>query len=250
MSTRQQHAQQLSSSLNLSLPPVAIAFCDEAPTGVPSFEGVVSAGCSFWQEAAAGTFVTSAGDHALCSIGIHTHNLAGAPASQPQELQASLEAMMGLDYVREEEVAALPVMQSNPRHAVYGPLAEFPMAPDLVLLFAQSQQGLILSEAVARVDGGSPVAMGRPACALVPQVLNQGHAAMSLGCCGARAYLDALTDETALWALPGARLATYCREIGVLSRANQTLTAFHTRRRKDVEAGGRPTVQESLQRIS
>jgi uncharacterized protein (DUF169 family) len=250
MSTHEKHADQLSSSLHLSLPPIAIAFCDETPAGVPSFEGVVSAGCSFWQEAAAGTFVTSAGDHALCSIGIYTHNLAEAPASQPQELQASLEAMMGLDYVREEEVAALPVLKSNPRHAVYGPLAGFPMAPDLVLLFAQSQQGLILSEAVARVDGGTPAAMGRPACALVPQVLNQGHAAMSLGCCGARAYLDALSDETALWALPGAKLDSYCREIQVMARANQTLTAFHARRRKDVEAGGRPTVQESLQRIS
>ena len=74
------------------------------------------------------------------------------------------------------------------------------------LAFAHAQHGLILSEAVARVDGGTPPAMGRPACAIVPQVLNQQRAAMSLGCCGARAYLDALTDDVALWALPAHRL--------------------------------------------
>ena len=33
-------------------------------------------------------------------------------------------------------------------------------------------------------------AMGRPACAVVPQAINSGQAALSLGCCGARAYLD------------------------------------------------------------
>ena len=34
------------------------------------------------------------------------------------------------------------------------------------------------------------------------------------------------------------------------ANANKTLTAFHERRRKDVASGQRPTVQESLQRIS
>jgi len=92
--------------------------------------------------------------------------------------------------------------------------------------------------------------MGRPACAVIPQVVNHGYAAMSLGCCGARAYLDALTDDVALWALPGSKLDQYCEQILVLARANKTLTAFHKRRREDVEAGKRPTVRESLERLS
>ena len=76
----------------------------------------------------------------------------------------------------------------------------------MVLLFADARQGLVLSEAIARVDGGVPPAMGRPACAALPQAFNHGVAAMSLCCGGARAYLDALSDDTALWALPGSRL--------------------------------------------
>lgn len=243
-------ANRLTTSLNLSLAPIAIAFGDVVPDSVPTFEGVVAAGCSFWEAAATRTFATAASDHALCSIGIHTHNMSEAPASQPAELRSTLQAMVGLDYVRDEEVADIPVLQREVKHAVYGPLAGFPVEPDLVMIFAHAQQGLILSEAAQRVDGGIPPAMGRPACAVVPQALNQDSVAMSLGCCGARAYLDELTDSVALWALPGSKLSQYCEQIEVLASGNKTLTAFHERRKKDVEAGERPAVQESLRRIS
>lgn len=240
---------RLMTSLELSLPPVAVAFCDLVPDDVPHFDGLVAGGCAFWQEAATHTFATSANDHALCSIGIHTHNMSDAPDSQADELQAAVQAMIGLDYVSEAEVAAIPVIQRDVKHAVYGPLADFPVVPEVILLFADAQQGLILSEATTRVDEHIPPAMGRPACAVIPQVLNDGHAAMSLGCCGARAYLDALSDNVALWALPGDKLDRYCQEIDVLARANKTLTAFHERRRSDVQSGERPTVSESLQRL-
>ena len=247
---RQQQAEQLIASLDLSLPPIAIAFRDAVPDGVPEFDGSVPAGCVFWQEAAKRTFATSARHHALCSIGIHTLNLSQAPASQPEELRTTLEAMTGLDYVREEEVAAIPVVRREVKHALYGPLADFAADPEVVLLFADARQGLVLSEAVGRVDGGVPPAMGRPACAVVPQTLNHGLATMSLGCCGARAYLDALSDDTALWALPGGRLDQYCDQIVAFANANRTLAMFHERRRADVESGQRPTVRESLQRLS
>ena len=246
---RQSQADRLTEALDLSLPPIAIAFPDAVPKGVPEFEGTVPAGCVFWQEAAARTFATTAGHHALCSIGIHTHNLSGAPASQPEELGAALEAMIGLDYVREEEVAAIPVLGRQAKHAVYGPLREFPLDPEVVLLFVDARQGLVLSEAVERVDGGVAPAMGRPACAAVPHAINRGTSAMSLGCCGARAYLDALSDDVALWALPGSGLDAYCEQIAVLAGANRILTTFHERRRQDVESGERPTVRESLARL-
>ena len=247
---RRIQAERLTAALDLSIPPIAIAFPDSVPDDAPEFDGMVPAGCVFWEEAATRTFATSAGHHALCSIGIHTHNLSGAPASQPEELGAALEAMMGLDYVREEEVAAIPVLGREAKQAVYGPLRDFPLDPAVVLLFADGRQGLVLTEAVARVDGGVAPAMGRPACAAVPHAVNGGTAAMSLGCCGARAYLDALSDDVALWALPGSRLDEYSEQIGVLAEANRTLAAFHERRREDVASGERPTVRESLARLA
>lgn len=243
-------AQQLTDSLNLSMTPVAIAFSDGLPDELASFDAVVPAGCSFWEKAMTQTFVTTTDDHALCAVGMHTHQMADAPATQMVELQASLAAMIGLDYVREAEVAAIPVMQKPSRHVVYGPLADFPLAADCVLLFANAQQGLILSEALARVDEASAPAMGRPACAVIPQVINSDRAAVSLGCCGARAYLGALSDNVALWALPGSKLADYCQQIETLGKANGILAQFHQRRGGDIASGERPSVEQSLQRLA
>ncbi len=41
----------------------------------------------------------------------------------------------------------------------------------------------------------------------------------------------------------------YAERIAALGKANGILTQFHTLRRQDVEAGGSPTVQESLARL-
>jgi uncharacterized protein (DUF169 family) len=243
-------AEDMVSSLELALPPIAISFSDVAPANVPFYDGVVPAGCVFWQQAATRIFITSTKDHQLCSIGVHTHHLAEPAPAHLSELAEALKAMSGLDYVRPEEVGAIPVIKREVKHVIYGPLAEFPLEPEVVLLFAHARQGLVLSEAVARVDNGIPPAMGRPACAVVPQVLNHGNAAVSLGCCGARAYLDTLNDSVAMWALPASKLDQYCAEIVVLARANKTLTTFHMRRREDVEAGKQPSVRQSLERLS
>jgi len=105
---------------------------------------------------------------------------------------------------------------------------------------------LTLTEAVTRVDGQAPPAMGRPACALVPQVVNSGAAAASLGCCGARAYMDSLKSNIVLWGLPGDRLEQYVSTIETMSSANSILTNFHTKRREAIEGGQTPSVQDSL----
>jgi hypothetical protein len=76
MSNYKKIAEDLTRSLQLSQRPIAIAFAYVPPVGVHAFNGVVPAGCSFWQLAAASMFYTSAKDHELCSIGIHTHHLA------------------------------------------------------------------------------------------------------------------------------------------------------------------------------
>ena len=49
-------ASDLMSSLELSLPPIAISFCSAVPAGVASFDRMAPAGCWFWQEAAASVF--------------------------------------------------------------------------------------------------------------------------------------------------------------------------------------------------
>lgn len=249
MSARAEISATLQNALQLGQPPVAVSFCDDIPAGVDRLSEVRPAGCSFWELATTRSFATVAADHELCSIGVHTHNLSGASPATSEELGVTLKVMADLDYVRPEEVAQIPVLDRSAAVVVYAPLASAPVDPDVVVLFALADQSLILSEAAMQVDGAVAPAMGRPACAMIPAAAKSGRAAMSLGCCGARAYLDALTPEIALWALPGARAAEYAERVARLAEANSILAAFHVRRRADVAAGIKPTVRESLERM-
>jgi len=239
----------LTDALSLHRPPVAICFAEELPPGVAPYAGQAPAGCLFWQEAANATFATAAVHHALCSIGVYTHRLE-MPAPVERDLQDALKVFGDLGYVRPEDLAAIPTLPAGPRYVVYSPLASAPLNPDVVLLFVQAAQTLILSEATQQVEGGFPPALGRPACAIVPQAANSGRGALSLGCCGARAYLDALIDDIALFALPGARLEAYVERIEELAKANATLARFHRLRRDAVASGAMPTVADSLAALS
>lgn len=242
-------AESLTTSLRLQQPPVAISFSDSLPVDVPRHTGRVAAGCRFWEDAAAGAFATDAADHNRCAIGVYTHNLQPSPEQQT-DLMDALKVLADLGYVRAEDLPQIPVLQSRPQSVVYSPLARTELAPDVVVLFVHSNQTLILAEAAQQVEGQVAPAMGRPACAVVPQVMNTGRAALSLGCCGARAYLDILSDDVAVFAIPGAKLAAYAERIEALSKANALLMRFHEIRRHAVEAGQNPTVKESLAALS
>src|SRR5277367_1442520 len=219
-------------SLELAQPPVAVCFADHIPAGIKVYGDAVPAGCRFWQEAASGVFATVSGNHDLCSIGQYTHNLESNP-----DLGVALKVFADLGYVREQDIPLIPVLARKPKVVIYGPLDAVPMPPDVVLLFVRADQTLILSEASQQLEGGLPPAMGRPACAVIPQAKNSGHSALSLGCCGARAYLDVLSDDVALYAIPGAALGVFAERIAALSKANAILSKFHQIRRKSVEAG-------------
>jgi Uncharacterised ArCR, COG2043 len=135
-----------------------------------------------------GTFATSAPDHSRCAIGCYTHNLPSS-TSQKADLNDTLEIFRELGYVRPQDLALVPVLHLQPKYIVYGPLAQSLLAPDIVILFVDAKQTLLLCEATQQVEQQNSPAMGRPACAVIAQVMNTGHAALSLGCCGARAYL-------------------------------------------------------------
>jgi len=245
MPSRAEIAQTLTDSLKLTQPPVAVCLTDTLPAGVESWSGHSPAGCRFWQEAGTRVFATTAGDHSLCSIGQYTHNMDMTP-SAGKDLGDALKVFADLGYVREQDIPQIPVLASKSKYVIYGPLAGVPVDPDVVLLFVRADQTLVLSEASQQLENGLPPAMGRPACAIIPQAKNTGRSALSLGCCGARAYLDVLSDDVALYAIPGPALSAFAERIAALSTANTILAKFHQIRRKDVEAGNSPTIQDSL----
>jgi len=224
-------ATSLQNALGLSSPPVAIAFRREPPLGVPRVAESLPSGCSYWSHAAAGhTFYTTPADHYACTVGAHTHGVA-LPPERAKEFTDVVGTMLGLEYLREEELPAIPHRSEPFGVAVYAPLREAAFEPDLVLVRGTPRQVMLLSEAARAVgafDGGATI--GRPACAMLPYAESHGLAVTSLGCIGNRVYTG-LGDDELYFTMPGAKVDAIVAKLETIVRANVALERFHAERR-------------------
>jgi len=221
---------QLAALLGLTSTPVAISFRAEAPVGLPRVSAGAPAGCGYWKRAAEGhAFYTEAQDHYGCPVGAYTHGI-NLPEENARELQGLVEVMVGLEYIRMEEVPTLPRLKGDFGVAIYAPLGEAPEVPDVVLVRGSARQIMLLAEAAqaAGVRSDSP-AMGRPACGVLPATVNSGQATASLGCIGNRVYTE-LPDDELYYALPGKSLPEVERKLETILRANRELQSFHRAR--------------------
>jgi uncharacterized protein (DUF169 family) len=219
----------LTELLHLTSAPIAITFVDEAPPGVPHVSAMEPAGCGYWRRAAAGeVFFTAAADHKGCPIGAHTHNVTLSPDEQ-QALMGLVQTMVGLSYLKMEEIPQIPTRRTPLQLAVYSPLAAAPLAPDVVLVRGCAQQLMLLAEAAQAAGVAGGVTMGRPTCAVLPEAINSARTAASFGCVGNRVYTGAGENE-AYFAIPGSQLALVEASLAVIVRANHELEKFHRAR--------------------
>lgn len=228
------HPTALTDLLQLASPPVAVSFLDQAPAGVPHVAALEPAGCGYWRRAAEGeVFFTNADDHKSCPVGAHTHNVPLTPAEQ-EGLMGLVQTMVGLSYLRMEEVPQIPTRKTPMQVAVYAPLAAAPVTPDVVLVRGNARQLMLLAEAAqaAGVAGGGAT-MGRPSCAVLPEAINSDRTAASFGCVGNRVYTGA-GENDAYFAIPGAQLKAVEDSLAVIVRANQELEKFHRARAAQV----------------
>ncbi|MGD0568484.1 MAG: DUF169 domain-containing protein [Candidatus Sulfotelmatobacter sp.] len=206
---------------------VAVAFSDVRPTQLLRKVSPQPSGCSFWKLAAEGSvFYADAPDHYGCLVGAYA---LGAELSQSQtaELVELTSAMVKLSYVKAQEVAELPHRSDRLRFVIYGPLKLSPSLPDLVLVRGNVRQLMLLTEA-ARAAGflKSAPAMGRPACAIIPESLASGQAVLSLACIGNRVYTG-LGDHEGYCAIPGKAIESVCACLSTVLEANEILGQFH-----------------------
>lgn len=137
----------LTELLSLTSAPVAITFVGVPPPGVPHVSAVEPAGCGYWRRAAAGeVFFTVADDHKRCLVGAHTHNVTLSPAEK-QEMMGLVQTMVGLSYLKMEDVPQIPTRKTALQVAVYAPLAAAPVPPDVVLVRGNARQLMLLAEA-------------------------------------------------------------------------------------------------------
>jgi uncharacterized protein (DUF169 family) len=217
--------------LGLRSPPVAIAFLPAAPAGVAHVGHAEPASCGYWRRAAEGeVFYTEANDHMNCPVGAHTH---GVPLDGPhqEELKGLIETMVSLEYLKMEEVASIPHRSEKFGVAVYAPLAQAPVPPDVILVRGTPRQLMLIAEAAqsAGIDGATPV-LGRPTCAALPQAMQSERTTPSLGCIGNRVYTN-LPEAEAYYAIPSSKLAPLIDKLSTIVHANLTLEQFHKARR-------------------
>jgi uncharacterized protein (DUF169 family) len=217
--------------LGLTRAPVAVSFLAAPPAGVVRVDRPGPAGCAYWRQAAEGAvFYTEAADHHNCPIGSYTHGVA-LPPTLAKELEGVVGTMVGLQYIRMEEVAALPRRSEAFRVAVYAPLAQAPVPPDVVLVRGHARQIMLVAEA-ARAAGlaGDGAAMGRPACAMIPAVLAGSGGVTSLGCIGNRVYTG-LGDDELYFTIPGGKIGEVVERLETVMHANRELQGYHEGRR-------------------
>lgn len=219
----------LTTTLDLTRRPVAIAFRDAAPAGVEKFTGTQPSGCSFWKLAADGrAFYTVPGDHYNCPVGSYTHNIP-LPPDREQELPQVLSLMTEIGYLKMEEVPGIPRLAKTPGVIIYAPLGDTPVEPDAVILAGRPGGLMLLHEAATRSSIDVQPLFGRPTCMAIPAAMSQS-VANSFGCVGNRVYTD-LSGNELYSVVSGKQLATLTDQLATIVSANAALTAYHTDRR-------------------
>jgi uncharacterized protein (DUF169 family) len=222
--------KQLRRLLDLTLPPVAIAFHASAPSNMTRIDAPAPAGCGYWRLAAEGKiFYTEASDHYTCPVGAHTHGV-DLPPEVARELNGLVETMVQMQYITMEEIPTIPRRQAPFRVALYAPLSASPFEPDVVLVRGTAKQLMLLAEAAQAVGiAGGGATMGRPTCAILPESLQSRQATASFGCIGNRVYTG-LGDDEGYYVVPGEKIAEVVARLGAIVDANRRLRDFHAER--------------------
>lgn len=230
-------ADALIRHLKLDRPPVALAFVAEQPASVAVVGSGTPSACTFWRRGETDVFYAPASAHYECPVGAMTMGFE-LPPERAGEAGRLVETMAELGYFSLAEVPHLPSVQKPHGGIVYGPLAHFPLQPDAVIVQANPRQAMLLAEAdqgTTLRETPSLAAMGRPACAVVARATNEAMTTLSLGCIGARTYVE-LADDRVLVVLPAGQLTSAIERLPQLARANEILAGYHGEKKARFEA--------------
>ena len=225
----QVYASQLSSTLGLKNMPLAITFSHEAPAGIDAYDtpmpeptadgrtGRVPAGCVFWVKAKDRTFTTIAEDHGNCSVGSMTH---GLKTLEEVANKSDVACLVDAGWVSPEMFPQIPVVKGAPKHVTYGPLAETPIEPDVVLLRLNGKQAMVLSDAIPEI-----AFQGKPQCHIIAMAKEQGQVAISVGCMLSRVRTGMPSNEMTC-AIPALRLKEVMQKLRGACKADKAVAAY------------------------
>lgn len=225
-------ASTLTRTLQLETKPIALALADAPPAGVGTFEGTVPSACTFWRRAESAVFYATAAQHFRCPVGAMVMGF-----DMPDDVTAELSGLVGVmvegGYLRADEPSHIPTLPRKSAGVVYGPLQNFPIEPDAIVLWLTPRQAMVLSEAggASRWTGSTPAAaLGRPACAAIPTAIARGSVAASFGCVGMRTYTE-VADDHMLAVVPAGAVEQLGATLNDIAAANRAMGEFHEARK-------------------
>lgn len=221
-------SQEIVSALNLAIPPVALTFVDGQPEGIEIIEGEVPSFCAFWRLAETQVFYAPADKHYNCPIGAMVLGIDMPPEVQ-EELKTLVEKMCHSSYLCEDEPANIPTLSNQKGGVVYGPLKDFPIEPQLILMWLTPAQAMIFNEALGSckwAESSQTMALGRPACTAIPTALNQSSFAQSLGCAGMRTFTE-IGDDQILAILNFREADSFLENMKVTLAANKEMEKYY-----------------------
>ena len=214
--------------LGLTHRPVALAPVSTAPRGVPMFQGVSPSSCSFWRYAEQGLFVARSTDHMNCPIGAMTMGFE-LTAEAKAALEGGMNLMVEVGYIDPKEAEHLPSLSKSTSLVLYGPLADFPVRPEVVLMWLNPSQAMLMREATGDVAWKSDVSsnlFGRPSCAALAVASREGNVALSFGCNGMRTFTQ-VDSALMLAAVSGALLDTFAESLDRANKAQCSMQKFY-----------------------
>ena len=217
-------ASDLQDRIPLEKPPVGLAFVEGQPAEVSRIGTAVPSSCAFWRQAETDVFYAAAEDHYNCTLGAMVMGF-DLPEAQMNTLMTEVGMMCEMEYVREEEVPNVPTVEKQSSGIVYGPLAEMPVDPDVVLLWVKPMQAMVVNETVGQINWAAPPAgvYGRPGCAAIPVAMSQGNVSQSFGCTGMRIN-SGISDEYMLMAVPGDKIESRAESLSQVTDVHEKLT--------------------------
>jgi uncharacterized protein (DUF169 family) len=171
----------------------------------------------FWMKAADRTFSTVAEDHDNCSVGSMTH---GFKTLEEVAGNSDVAALLETGWVTMDVVPQIPVVTEAPGAVTYGPLAESPIDPDVVLIRLTAKSLMVLSDALPglRIEG-------KPQCHIVALAKEEGVPAASVGCALSRVRTGMPPTEMTC-AIPASQLADVVASVEQHAGADNTVAKY------------------------
>jgi uncharacterized protein (DUF169 family) len=223
----------LSSTFKLQNPLVALAFVDQPPEGTPIFEGESPSLCRFWNDAKSRVFFAPKDKHMNCPIGAMVMGFELSEEKQ-QELELLVNQMCNSSYLDPEEASAIPSIIEGKDGILYGPLKDFPIQPQLILMWLTPFQTMVFNEAMGSCKWNNELktlSLGRPGCAIIPTSLQDSKNSVSFGCIGMRTFTE-VSDEFVLSAIPFKNVDAFIKDLKITSHANNTMLKYYSEQKK------------------